>query len=565
MKETDVKEEKLNNPSIADDAESLRKLEAALENGIENLDFADTVSTDRKDNAEKSEVSDSGQEEKKDGKPQKKKKARKPKKKSALKEDKKDSGQQETERKKTDWEHFGDDSFAEDVFARIDLEEDSDYEEPDEDNFDAESEFTEDGAGVDEYEDLNDDDEEYLMSAAYKRRARKVLTPEQREEKRLKRIEAFWDLVDRRSKQIRWGIVGLIVIIAALITGLIIRNWTFNSYKELVVSDKEDTLSVSYANINGKVLKYGVDGAMFVDHSNTMLWTISYAMSAPEVVQCGDTFAIYDSKGTSICICNNTGQIGEVSADKPIVKAKIAKQGVVAAVLEDGQNAWIKSYTKEGTEIATLKTTFTNPGYPLDLALSEDGTLMAVDYLYIDNGTPVSRISFYNFGTVGQNQKDNLVAETEYRDKILPEIEYLDSSTCVVFRENGFSVYTGGQIPSESVKVDVEQNIVSTFHDSEYIGLVLQNRNSEKEYLIRVYNKKGKEILEEETDFRYQAIEMNGGQIVLSSRDEFCVYSLQGVEKYRGSLDVPASDFRGFGRNKFIYVTEDIFRIIQLR
>ncbi|MCQ2510446.1 MAG: hypothetical protein MJ116_08295, partial [Lachnospiraceae bacterium] len=59
MKETDVKEEKLNNPSIADDAESLRKLEAALENGIENLDFADTVSTDRKDNAEKSEVSDS--------------------------------------------------------------------------------------------------------------------------------------------------------------------------------------------------------------------------------------------------------------------------------------------------------------------------------------------------------------------------------------------------------------------------------------------------------------------------------------------------------------------------
>lgn len=565
MKETDVKEEKLNNPSIADDAESLRKLEAALENGIENLDFADTVSTDRKDNAEKSEVSDSGQEEKKDGKPQKKKKARKPKKKSALKEDKKDSGQKETERKKTDWEHFGDDSFAEDVFARIDLEEDSDYEEPDEDNFDEESEFTEDGAGVDEYEDLNDDDEEYLMSAAYKRRARKVLTPEQREEKRLKRIEAFWDLVDRRSKQIRWGIVGLIVIIAALITGLIIRNWTFNSYKELVVSDKEDTLSVSYANINGKVLKYGVDGAMFVDHSNTMLWTISYAMSAPEVVQCGDTFAIYDSKGTSICICNDAGQIGEVSADKPIVKAKIAKQGVVAAILEDGQNAWIKSYTKEGTEIATLKTTFTNPGYPLDLALSEDGTLMAVDYLYIDNGTPVSRISFYNFGTVGQNQKDNLVAETEYRDKILPEIEYLDSSTCVVFRENGFSVYTGGQIPSESVKVDVEQNIVSTFHDSEYIGLVLQNRNSEKEYLIRVYNKKGKEILEEETDFRYQAIEMNGGQIVLSSRDEFCVYSLQGVEKYRGSLDVPASDFRGFGRNKFIYVTEDIFRIIQLR
>lgn len=417
--------------------------------------------------------------------------------------------------------------------------------------------------GGDSYEE-DEIGDEYLRSEAFKKGARKVLTYEQREARRAKRIALFWDFVDRRRRQIRWLFVGAFVLLAALITNTVVKNWTYHSLDELVVSEKEDTLSVSYENINGNILKYGVDSAMLVDQNNDMLWTISYDMNSPKVTVRGDVFAIYDSKGTSVCICDVTGQIGKVSTDMPIIKAKVAKQGVLAAILEDGQNAWIKTYKKDGSEIATLKTTFTNPGYPLDLGLSEDGTLMAINYLYMDNGTPVSRVNFYNFGTVGQNQKDNLVAETEYRDKILPEVEYLDGRTCVVFREDGFSAYTGSQIPMESVKVDVDQSIVSTFYDSEYIGLVMQNRNSDNDYLICIYNKKGKEVLRKETNFHYQSVELNGRQIVLASKDEFCLYSLQGVEKYRGNLEVPAKVFLGFGRNKFIYVSEDVFRIVQV-
>lgn len=419
-----------------------------------------------------------------------------------------------------------------------------------------------DDLGSDEF---YEEDEKYFSSTAYKRSQRRGITAEEREERRAKRVAAFWDFIDRNRRQVRWLFVGIVVLIGVVIVSLVIRNWTYSEYKELVLSEKEDTISVSYANINGRVLKYGVDSAMLVDHNNDMLWTASYDMSAPKLVLCGDTFAIYDSKGTSICIFDSSGPMGEVSTDMPIVKVDVSKQGIVAAILEDGQNAWIKNYKRDGSEIATLKTTFSTPGYPMDLGLSDDGSLLAVDYLALENGTPISKVAFYNFGTVGQNQKDNLVAETDYRDQIVPEIEYLDENTCVAFGENGFSVFKGSQIPVEDVRVEVEQSIVSTFHDTEYIGLVLQNRDPDYEYLICVYNKKGHEVLRQETDFHYQTIELNGGQVVLATKDEFCVYSMQGVEKYRGALELPASDFLGFGRNKFIYVSEDRFRIIQLK
>lgn len=597
MKETEgfPQEEKLNNESPEADLDLMLHLEAALERTIDDLD--QKSEEDAFSEFDEDEEDWNPLRRRKNLKESKEKERSKDKGDSQSDEDsqngedsRKDDDSRSNDGARSDDDSWDDDDLDDDSWDDDDLDDDSwddddlddddskDDDDSEDDNHSEKAEASKkeddpaangDSSSADEDEEddeyeLDDEEEEYLRSAAFKRRAKRVVTPEMREKRRRERIARFWDMVYRRRKQVYWGLVGLIVCLVAAASMLIVRNWTYHSYKELVASVNEDTLSASYANINGRILKYSVDGAMLADHNNDMLWTVSYEMNAPEVVLCEDTFAIFDSKGAKIVICNTTGKIGEVTADKPIVKVKIGKQGMVAAILEDGQNAWIKCYSKDGTEIATLKTTFTNPGYPMDIALSPTGTLLAVNYLFIDQGTPVSRVSFYNFGKVGQNQKDNLVAETEYRDKIFPEVDYMDDKTCVVFGEDGFSLFSGGQIPSEDVKVKVDENIVSTFHDSENVGLVLQNRGSDKEYRILVYNKRGKEILNKEMDFRYQSVQLNGSQIVFSSKNEFCVYSLQGVEKFRGDLEAPASEFIGFGRNKYLYVTEDLFKIIQL-
>ncbi len=586
--------EQQNTEVMEEDAESWSALEQALEDQIDQLDFSEFEeeeenwslfrrgkdSSDKKKKDEKSEDrgTDSGEAEPEDrntGSTDEKSESRDAdpaevkgrlsdsKKKASDKEkapgdetEEEESREDEFDEDEFDEAEFSDDEFEEDEFEDEDFEEDDSFEEDSEEEDSGSDRYDEDDADL--------DNAEYMQSARYRRRERRTLSYEQREARRQRRITAFWDFVVRNRKQIRWMLLGILVVMAAGAAAIISRNWKYHSLKDLVVSEKEDTLSVSYANINGKVLKYGVDSAMLVDQDNTMLWTVSYSMEDPEVDICGDTFVIYDNKGTLMRVCNASGQIGEISANMPVVKASVSGQGVVAAILEDGQNAWINLYSSDGSEIATLKTTFTNPGYPMDIGLSQDGTLLSVSYLYMDNGTPVSRVSFYNFGNVGQNQKDNLVAENEYRDNIVPEVEYMDASNCVAFREDGFSVYRGSQIPSEDVTVEADENIVSTFYDSQYIGLVLQNVNAEYEYTICLYNLDGRKVLEKGTDFSYESVELNGEQILMAAEDEICVYSLQGVEKYTGVLETPARVFTGFGRNKFIYVSENLFKIVQL-
>ena len=368
----------------------------------------------------------------------------------------------------------------------------------------------------------------------------------------------------RTKKWIRYAVIALLVLVIVLVVSTTVRNWKYTSYSVLVTDTKEDTLSFEYCGVGERILKYGVDSATMTDRNNNTIWNVSYTMQSPAVAVCGSTIAIYDKNGTDICICDETGQIGTVSANMPIVKATVARQGVVAAIMEDGDNTWIQYYDKSGSNISTIKTTIDSPGYPMDLSLSDDGMLLAVSYLYFENGTPKTRIYFYNFGSVGQNQMDNRVSGYEYSDTIIPQLEYLDSSTCVAFREDGFTIFGGAQIPEERKEITVDQEIVSTFYDESHIGLVLNNEDSEKAFQLIVYNKNGREILREDTDFAYQEIELVGNQIVMYNKSAFCVYNLSGVEKFNGSLNDLPRQFFSIGQNRFVLNTEDSFNLIKL-
>ena len=51
------------------------------------------------------------------------------------------------------------------------------------------------------------------------------------------------------------------------------------------------------------------------------------------------------------------------------MKASVAGQGVVAAILENNGESWIKYYNTDGTEIASSHPNMDSPGYPMDLSL----------------------------------------------------------------------------------------------------------------------------------------------------------------------------------------------------
>lgn len=344
-----------------------------------------------------------------------------------------------------------------------------------------------------------------------------------------------------------------------------IKNSKFESY-EITKIESGETESFQYAAVEDAVLKYGTENAGLIREDGSQAWSISYSMQSPALAVCGGTAAIYDKNGTSVVVCGKDGQIGSFSTEMPIVKAKVAEQGVTAAVLEDSTGTWIQYYDQEGGVIASFKTSMDSTGYPLDISLSRDGLLLAVSFLKYESGKPVTDLNFYNFGSAGQTQVDNQVSSFSYDNLLVPEVVYLDEDTCAAFREDGFTLFGGGQIPEKRQEVTVDQKIVSIFWDESHIGLILEDQENSSRFWMELYGKSGSLLFRKELDYGYQNVEIKEGQILLSNSAGFCVYSEKGVEKFRGELNgVTVRQMSAVGRSRFVLVTEEGLYRVQLK
>lgn len=361
----------------------------------------------------------------------------------------------------------------------------------------------------------------------------------------------------REKKWVRLTGIGLVIIIALFSVTQAVKYWSYDNYTVQTDFTGEDTTAASYRKVEDQVLKYSLDGAVLSDSSGTVIWTNTYNMNAPAVDNCGDTVLIYDTQGTNMRIYQESGEIGNISTELPIIKAKVAKQGVTAAILEAGENTWIQYYDTSGASIASFKTTLDSPGYPLDLALSEDGLLMAVSYLQIDNGIPKTKIGFYNWSSIGQNQMDNMVNSYTLEDSIAPQVEYLDADTCIVLREDGFTVYEGKQIPKQAAEVEEEKEIISVFYNNNCVGMVVRSDDSQNSFTMKVYNLNGRELFTEDFNFNYEQIVMDDELILMYNSNQMCVYSLAGVKKFEGDIKEGAlNNVLPLNMNRYMIVTE---------
>ena len=358
-------------------------------------------------------------------------------------------------------------------------------------------------------------------------------------------------------------VFGGLVLCALIIIFFAVKFWRFNNYKVEITDMQENTLVYTYYSVNENILKCASDTASLTDADNNTLWTITYEMAEPGVDICGDKIVIYEKNGSKIYICDENGKKNSFNSSMAIVKAEISKQGNVAVLMDDGSSSQIDYYDTDGSMIATIKTTITQEGYPMDIALSEDGVVIAVPFIRYEEGNPISDVKFYSFGTAGQAAADNIVSEYSYSGTIIPEIEFMGNSNCVAFGNNKIIAYEGGKTFQEANTVNAEDEIQSVFTDDDFFGIVLPgNDNSGIEIVI--YNKKGTERKRILSEYSYTSIQAKNGYIVMNNRNSVCIYSGDGLCKFNGTIDGYIRSVSQITENKYALVLTDGYNIIRL-
>ncbi len=375
--------------------------------------------------------------------------------------------------------------------------------------------------------------------------------------------------------------VAVIVVCVAAAVLVWLRYRTYDSY-EMKEEIKTETLSeAEFYDYGDAVLKVSKNGAIYSTVGGELIWNQSYEMNAPIVDICEDYVVIGAQKGTEIYILNKQGLKGKIETTRQIRAVEVAGQGTVAVMTEKNKSYYINLYDTDGEELVQGEMHIENSGYPLSMSLSPDAIKLAVALVDVSKGQANSTVNFYNFGTVGQNEIDNLVSSYTYEGLVIPRIQYLNDNKVVAFSNGKLLFFSGAQKPEESAVVPVNEEIRSVFYSDKYVGVTYNvepdktasgdaAKEQEKSSLmheVAVYDLKGKEVMKKQYKEDYGDVEILGNSELVFTLGEKCmICSMDGVIKFAGELEqeVLKMEQTGVG-NEYYVIFKDRVQKIRLK
>ncbi len=424
-----------------------------------------------------------------------------------------------------------------------------------------------------------------------------------REIQMLNKIKLRWsnfiENVQAGDKKARmWLIiyVGVILFAAVLVVGVIRLNSGYNTYEVLDIIDKNDDISVNYHVVGDGLIRYSKDGASYSDKKGKTLWNQTFEMANAKIASCDKFMAIADIGSNQLRIFNQAGQVAVIEATYPIANVDVSEQGVTAVILSASDASYINMYDTKGNKLVDIKVSISQTGYPMDFAISDDGTKLAVSYMVVNDGEISSKIAFYKFGKATQSADSNAVDEFSI-DMIVPKMDFINNNTLVAFGDSGFKIYSMKDTPKELLDKSFEQEIKSVFYNEQYIGFVFKNNaggqmnetdalsdtvasdvavsdtsaadlaadgahliveeagetagTSQSQsvsqpsgdtetvmpYKMQIYTNGGALYLEQDFDFEYHNIDCTENEIVMYNDYECLMMTYQGKEKFRYTFE----------------------------
>lgn len=374
---------------------------------------------------------------------------------------------------------------------------------------------------------------------------RKVQTDRERADngtgsRRRERANDLFTKIWRHRLTVFYRALLVLIVIATVIAICVIR---FNNkvYTGYTVSSEEswtDNSSIDILDYNGNVLTYSKDGAVCTDLRGKTLWNQSYEMQNPLVTTCGDYAVIGDYNGTSVFVMNSSGQQGAIDTRMPIRAIDVSAKGTVLTVLDDAPNTWLYLYSKEGELLWNCKTTMGINGYPLKASVSDNSMMVAVSYLYVDNGVVMSRVAFYNLDEVGDNYQDTLVSVFDY-SAVVPVLEFMNDEDSFAVADNRLMFYSGRQIPTSTKDIIFSEEVRAVYYSSKYVGLLFLNIEGDTKYRLDVYNTLGDLVHTYEFDQEYREILFYDDFVYIYNESECLIYQVKGQLKFDGQFDIP--------------------------
>lgn len=388
-----------------------------------------------------------------------------------------------------------------------------------------------------------------------------------------KTLETDYDELDEQIHEHRKNIIKrlikIVLAILVLVIGieLILALRSFDDYEVTSSLERTSSGAAQYETFGDCLLEYSNDGISCIGKNNEIVWNQSFEMASPEIQICGEYLVVYDAAGTKLFILTEAGLEKSIEISSPIQTVCIANQGTVAVLMKEDEESQVKLFDKKGNELANGKFYEDKGGFPIDIALSYDGTKLAVDMVDVSKGKVCTTISFYNFGSVGQSEIDNNVGTYTFEGVLVPEIDYVSNSRMIGMGTGKMFVFEGSQKPELAAEIEIQEEILSYFHNEKYVGIVYDNVEVENSWHIKVMDMRGKTVMENDTPIAYNNIEfLSNNEICVTNAAQCEIFTTHSIRKFSYEFDKEIYKiFAGNGGQNYTFIFKDTIEEVKLK
>lgn len=323
----------------------------------------------------------------------------------------------------------------------------------------------------------------------------------------------------------------------------------------------EMTLFTSLPYANG-VVKYNNDGMSFYNEDGELKWTKTYEMRKPKPSVCGEYIVMADIGYNNLVICNRDGFQGSAYSPLPISSVSISREGRVAAVVEDDMANRILFFDKTGAKSdSNFQTLMNKTGYPMSAALSPDGKMLMVSYVYMEQGMMNNKLIFYDYhdSQVGANQ--TVGGFQKYGDTLFARVAFLDDRRAVAFGDGRIVFFSlkNRLKPEETAEVKFSDTIERVFHDDEGV-YVVTSQPENNTWLVTCYAKDGTAKYAYRSTFLPDFVGMTNGTLYFHDSSSLVVYGkVLGKMKLRfqGNFRVNVRSIVNLGKDNAFLILSD--------
>lgn len=359
--------------------------------------------------------------------------------------------------------------------------------------------------------------------------------------------------------------VALLVIILILIGGFaVLRYVTYEHVNVVKTYENESTSNAHYIQYADGILEYGKDGVAMLKKNGEEIWNHPNQMNNPFVEICRETVIVADKGGTSILVFQKDGLKGEIHTTTPIEKASVSAQGIVAAILMNEEVPRVMCYDAMGNVLVEHKATFSSTGYPVDVALSQDGNALIVSYIGVKGATTQANVVYYHFGEAGADKDEHRVATMSYSETIVPIAAFLNKSTSLLVTDHSLVLVKDVEQPEVVCEVELDKEVKSIAYNEDMIAVVLKN-NTISGYELRAFKTNGELLFQTEFEGEYSNLKVVDDTVILYDGSKCAIYNRVGVCKYAGNIELQILDiFPVMGIEKYNVISANGFQEIQL-